>query len=305
MAQAKPLLVCIVGPTAIGKTTLSLAIGRAFGTEIISADSRQFFKEMNIGTAVPSNEELAAVPHHFIQFKSIFEPYSVGDFERDALSKLSQLFKNNSIVVMVGGSGLYIDAIVKGLDEFPIVSEEVRQQLNEEFEKHGIEILQEELKNVDPVYFNEVDIQNPQRVIRALEVFRSSGLPFSSFRLKGASKREFNTLFIGLTAERDIIYDRINKRVDQMMEIGLLDEVTGLLPYKELNALQTVGYRELFKYIEGTMGLDSAVEEIKKNTRRFAKRQLTWFNKNKNIAWFSIDTPSTEIIKYIEKALQP
>lgn len=303
MALFKPLLISIVGPTAIGKTSLSIAIAQAFATEIVSADSRQFFKEMKIGTAVPSRDELHAVKHHFIQNKSIFDVYSVGDFEREAIELLSELFQKHRILVMVGGSGLYVDAIVKGLDDFPQVSPEIRAQLNRDFRTGGIESLQKELKRTDPHYFEEVDIENTQRVIRALEVIRSSGLPFSSFRKKANAQREFDTLYIGLTAERETIYERINHRVDLMMEAGLLEEAKELLPHKDLNALQTVGYRELFDHLEGKTSLEVAKEEIKKNTRRFAKRQGTWFRKNDKIYWFSYDTPYSDIITYIEKAL--
>tara|TARA_R110002049_G_scaffold30496_5_gene104433 strand:+ start:3276 stop:4193 length:918 start_codon:yes stop_codon:yes gene_type:complete len=301
MAAKRPLLVCIVGATAIGKTSLAIKIANAFSTEILSADSRQFFKEMKIGTAVPSSEELAAAKHHFIQSKSIFENYSVGDFEREALLKLEQLFQTHSIVVMVGGSGLYVDAVVKGLDNFPKIPSEVRKNLNKEIELEGIESLQKELEAVDPKYFQKVDIDNPHRIIRALEVFRSTGKPYSSFLKKNDTTRNFDTVYIALTAERATIYDRINKRVDIMLEEGLLDEAKKLYPNKDLNALQTVGYRELFQYLEGTISLAEAIEEIKKNTRRFAKRQGTWFRKNPEIKWFEYDTDPAEIITYINE----
>ncbi|MEZ4858083.1 MAG: tRNA (adenosine(37)-N6)-dimethylallyltransferase MiaA [Flavobacteriaceae bacterium] len=303
MASKKPLLICIVGPTAIGKTSLSIKLANAFNTEIISADSRQFYKEMVIGTAVPSSKELNAAPHHFIQNKSIFENYSVGDFERDAMEVLNTLFKNHPIVIMVGGSGLYIDTIVKGLDEFPEVSEEIRALLKSQFEEKGMEFLQEELRKVDLSYFNEVDIYNTQRVMRALEVYRSSGKPFSDFRKNKQPNRAFNTLYIGLTAEREIIYSRINKRVDRMVEAGLVDEAKNLFPHKNLNALNTVGYKELFNYFEGNYTLEEAILEIKKNTRRFSKRQMTWFKKNKDITWFDYQTNPSEIIDFIKKAL--
>ena len=298
-----PLLVCIIGPTAIGKTRMGIQLAQAFQTEILSADSRQFFKEMTLGTAVPSEEELTAVKHHFIQNKSILESYSVGDFERDALALLKKLFQKHDIVVMVGGSGLYVDAVVKGLDEFPEVASEVREQLNETLKKEGLAPLQKELSEVDPKYFQKVDIQNPQRVIRALEVYRSSGKPFSSFRKAKKNHRFFDTLYIGLEAERAVVYDRINVRVDKMMSEGLLDEAKGLLAHKSVNALQTVGYRELFEYLEGRCSLEEAVEEIKKNTRRFSKRQGTWFRKNPEIRWFHYTAPVSEIKTYIQKTL--
>lgn len=302
MAQEKPLLVCIVGPTAIGKTKLSIELAQALQTEIISADSRQFFKEMSIGTAVPSSEELQSAPHHFIQNKSIHEFYSVGDFERDALAMLQELYKKHKILILVGGSGLYVDAIINGLDEFPEVSDAVRQALNMEYKTKGIGHLQKELQTSDPAYFKKVDVNNPQRVIRALEVIRSSGLPFSGFRGKKHVERPFNSIYIGLEAPREVIYERINKRVDKMMDLGLLEEANSLLPYKDLNALQTVGYKELFEYFENRSTLEQAIDLIKRNTRRFAKRQGTWFRKNPQINWFNYTTPVETIISFIKKA---
>ncbi len=295
------MLICVVGATAIGKTSLAVKLAQAFSTEIISADSRQFFKEMTIGTAVPSKQELSAAPHHFIQNKSIFEAYSVGDFERDAIALLENLFKKNQIVIMVGGSGLYVDAVVKGLDNFPKVPSEIREQLNLELNEKGLEALQNELRNADPVYFEKVDIQNPHRVIRALEIYRATGKPYSSFLKKENIQRDFNTLFIGLTINREIIYERINHRVDTMIKEGLIDEAKSLFQYKEENALQTVGYRELFEYFEGKISLEEAILEIKKNTRRFAKRQNTWFKKNEAIHWFDYDTEVSEIINFINE----
>ncbi len=301
MSSKKPLLICVVGATAIGKTSLAVKLAQAFSTEIISADSRQFFKEMTIGTAVPSKKELSAAPHHFIQNKSIFEAYSVGDFERDAIALLENLFKKNQIVIMVGGSGLYVDAVVKGLDNFPKVPSDIREQLNLELNEKGLEALQNELRNADPVYFEKVDIQNPHRVIRALEIYRATGKPYSSFLKKENIQRDFNTLFIGLTVNREIIYERINHRVDTMIKEGLIDESKSLFQYKEENALQTVGYRELFEYFEGKISLEEAILEIKKNTRRFAKRQNTWFKKNEAIHWFDYDTEVSEIINFINE----
>lgn len=300
MSFQQPTLICVVGPTAIGKTKLAIELAKAFNTEILSADSRQFFKEMTIGTAVPSSEELAAAPHHFIQNKTIFEPYSVGDFETEALQLLDCLFSNKNVVVMVGGSGLYVDAVTKGLDTFPKISKGTREQLNSELEEKGLETLQKELKDRDPSYFKKVDHQNPHRVIRALEVIRTSGKPYSSFLNQEKKERSFKTLYVGLTADREKIYDRINKRVDIMMKAGLLEEVKKLEPHKNLNALQTVGYRELFDYLEGNSTLEEAVSEIKKNTRRFAKRQNTWFKKNESILWFDYATATSEIIKTIK-----
>ncbi len=301
MLSPKPLLICVVGPTAIGKTSLAIQLAKAFSTEIISADSRQFYKEMNIGTAVPSKDELEAVPHHFIQNKSIFEDYSVGDFERDAIQFINKYFEENKIAVMVGGSGLYVDAVVKGLDNFPEVSSEIREQLNAELKAKGIETLQNELKKVDPSYFEKVDIHNPHRLVRALEIFRATGKPYSSFLKKENDKRDFETLFIGLTADREFVYDRINQRVDKMIMDGLIEEANSLFPHKERNALQTVGYRELFEYFEENITKEKAISEIKKNTRRFAKRQNTWFKKNEAIQWFNYNTDASEIVKFIKE----
>ena len=284
----KKTLLTIVGPTAIGKTSLAIDLALHFGTEIISCDSRQFFKEMSIGTAVPSSEELAQVKHHFIQHKSIFDTYSVGDFERDAITLLKELFKQHNVVIMVGGSGLYADTVVYGLDDFPEVSPEIRNELNELYQKQGITYLQTRLKDLDPIQYTQMDVQNPQRMMRALEVCIASGKPYSSFLNKKETLRDFTNITIGLTAEREVVYNRINERVELMLENGLLIEAQTLFPPKKLNALQTVGYRELFDFLEGKTSLDFAVEEIKKNTRRFAKRQYTWFHKNKDIHWFKI-----------------
>ena len=284
----KKILLTVVGPTAIGKTSLAIDLALHFGTEIISCDSRQFFKEMSIGTAVPSSEELAQVKHHFIQHKSIFDTYSVGDFERDVITLLKELFKQHNVVIMVGGSGLYADAVFYGLDDFPEVSPEIRNELNELYQKQGITYLQTRLKDLDPIQYERMDIQNPQRMLRALEVCIASGKPYSSFLNKKKILRDFTNLTIGLTAEREVVYERINRRVELMLEDGLLIEAQTLFPHKGLNALQTVGYRELFDFFEGKTSLAFAVEEIKKNTRRFAKRQYTWFHKNKDIHWFEI-----------------
>ncbi|WP_412561145.1 tRNA (adenosine(37)-N6)-dimethylallyltransferase MiaA [Winogradskyella sp. MIT101101] len=296
-------LISIVGPTAIGKTALSIKLAQHFNTKIISADSRQFYKEMNIGTAVPSAEELSAVNHHFIQHKSIKDIYTVGDFERDAISAIKDIHQNNPVAVMVGGSGLYVKAVTKGLDDFPDVNANIRIELNKRFEDIGIESLQNQLKELDPVAYKIIAIDNPQRLVRALEICIGTGKPYSSFLTNPEKKRQFKTISIGLKAERQTIYDRINQRVDIMIENGLLEEAESLLPYKNLNALNTVGYKELFQYFEGNSTLDFAISEIKKNTRRFAKRQLTWFKKDDSIVWFDFETDVNKIISYIEKQL--
>jgi len=308
MSSEKPTLICVVGPTAIGKTSLSIELASSFKTEIISADSRQFFKEMSIGTAVPNKEELSIAKHHFIHNRSIFNPYSVGDFKNEAQAKLKDIFTKQKCAIMVGGAGLYIDAVLYGLDEFPNVPSGLREQLNDEMKDQGIKTLQEELKISDPDYYNEMDIHNPHRIIRALEIIRTSGKPFSSYRknttTNSAINQIFNILMIGLKAPRKIVYDRINRRVDQMIEHGLIDEAVKLLPFKELNALQTVGYKELFQYFEGIYTLDEAIDRIKMNTRRFAKRQETWFKKNDSIHWFDHDTNPQIIIDFIKKTIQ-
>ena len=300
MKEPEKYLITVVGPTAIGKTSLAIKLAKHYHTEILSCDSRQFFKEMYIGTAVPSEKELNEAQHHFIQHISIFDSYSVGDFERDAILKLSSLFKDNNVVVMAGGSGLYVNAVIKGLDEFPEVPEHIRTELNKLYENQGIEALQVRLKELDPVHYEKMDIQNPQRVIRALEICIASNKPYSSFLNQKKVIRPFKSIVVGLTANREVIYDRINKRVDIMIENGLIEEAKRLFTYRKLNALQTVGYKELFKYFEGEYTKEFAISEVKKNTRRFAKRQLTWFNRNENTLWFDFNTPLKEIIEKIE-----
>lgn len=297
-------LISIVGPTAIGKTALGIDLANYFNTEIISSDSRQFYKEMSIGTAVPGRSELTEVTHHFIQDRSIFEDYNVGQFEKDALNKLNKLFQKFNIIVMVGGSGLYVDAILRGLDDFPAVDKNIRKNLKIKLEKDGIEYLQEKLKELDSETYEKIDIDNHQRVIRALEICLGTGNPYSSFLTDKSSVRNFIPVKIGLTADREIIYNRINQRVDLMIENGLIQEAENLFQYKNLNALQTVGYKELFTYFEGAITLNSAVEEIKKNTRRFAKRQGTWFRKDSEIKWFDFQEKSDQIIQYIETIIK-
>ena len=292
-------LITIVGPTAIGKTALSIQLANHFKSAIISCDSRQFYKEMTIGTAVPDTDELAAAAHHFIQNRSIFEDYNVGSFERDTLTKLDDLFKENPIQIMVGGSGLYVDAVLKGLDYFPEVDPKIREALTLKLEKEGVEVLQEQLKELDPETYNVIELQNPKRVMRALEVCIGSGIPYSTFKNKPKAPRNFTSIKIGLDADREIIYNRINMRVDNMLENGLLEEAKNLYQHKGLNALQTVGYRELFSYFDGDFTKEFAVSEIKKNTRRFAKRQGTWFKRDETTLWFDYKTEINTIIAKI------
>lgn len=296
-------LINIVGPTAIGKTALAIKLAHHFGTEITSSDSRQFFKEMSIGTAVPSEEELSEAIHHFIQHKSIFESYSVGDFERDTIKFLENFYKKNSIIIMVGGSGLYSNAVLYGLDEFPDISQQIREDLNSEYKNKGIEFLQKKLQQLDPQHYENVDIYNPQRIIRALEVCIGTGKAYSSFLNKKKKDRFFSFIQIGLIAEREAMYNRINLRVEKMLENGLFKEVQRLYKYKNLNALQTVGYREFFDFLDSKINFNQAIELTKMNTRRFAKRQLTWYNKQTDIQWFDYKTNLSEIVNYINSKL--
>lgn len=295
-------LIVIVGPTAVGKTSLSIVLAKAFNTSILSADSRQFFKEMNIGTAKPGRNEMQDVPHYFISSHSVSENYNVGKFEAEAMALIEDLFKKNDVLVLVGGSGLYIDAICKGFDELPEADTMVREKISSLLKTKGIEGLQEQLKELDPVYYKQVDLQNPQRLSRALEVCLTSGKPYSTLREGKSKKRDFNIIKIGLNTSREVLYDRINQRVDEMMANGLLEEVKELEAYKNLNALQTVGYKELFDHLEKGTDIKPAIDLIKQNTRKFAKRQLTWFRRDPEIKWFKPDEVA-EIINYIKEKL--
>lgn len=303
MNKNPKILWSIVGPTGIGKTALSIELAKNLKTEIISCDSRQFYKELKIGTAAPSSEELSLVPHHFIGNLSIAQDYSVGDFEKDALRKINELFNKYDQLIMVGGSGLYEKAVNEGLDNFPDIDTKVREDLTVEIQEKGLSYLQEELKKNDPEYYSQVDYNNPQRVMRALEIFRGTGKPYSSFRKNLVEKRNFTSVKIGLTASRDLIYDRINKRVDLMMEKGLLEEVISLQSYRHKNALQTVGYKELFDYLDGNSSLEFAIDEIKKNSRRYAKRQLTWYRRDESVNWFDYQS-SQEIVDFVTKRIR-
>lgn len=280
------ILITISGPTAAGKTSIGLELAQYFKTEIISADSRQFYRETQIGTAKPSIEELNAVPHHFINSHSITENFSVADFEKAALAKLEELFETHSIVIMVGGSGLYLQAIYQGFDEMPDVNADERAKWNKLYQENGLEHLQEQLKILDFNYYQQVDLQNPQRIIRALEVSSSTGKSFSSLLTKTKKQRDFKIIKIGINPKREILYNRINQRVDKMIENGLIKEAQQLLPFKHLNALNTVGYKELFEAFNNNLPVKEAIEKIKQNTRRFAKRQITWFKKDEEIMWF-------------------
>ncbi|MCX6172027.1 MAG: tRNA (adenosine(37)-N6)-dimethylallyltransferase MiaA [Flavobacterium sp.] len=303
-------LITIIGPTAIGKTSLSIDLAKHFDCEIISCDSRQFYKEMTIGTAVPTDEELNAVKHHFIQNKTIFENYTVGDFEQEAIDKLDELFLKNKVQIMVGGSGLYVDAVLKGFDDFPEIENNIREKINVDFELFGIDYLQNRLKELDHDYFqkltyeNPQTLQNPQRMKRFIEVCLGTGNPYSSYIGQKKNQRRFTPIVIGLEGDREIVYNRINQRVDSMINIGLLAEAEKLYQNKNLNALQTVGYRELFDYFDRKTSLDFAIEEIKKNTRRFSKRQLTWFKRTENAVWFDNLKNRNKIISHIENIIK-
>jgi tRNA dimethylallyltransferase len=299
----KTLLV-IAGPTGIGKTAMAIGLAQRFRTEILSADSRQFYREMRIGTAVPTEKELQAAPHHFIQHLSIHEEYSVGDYEKDALQRLDSLFLKHDVVVMAGGSGLYIDAVLFGFDNFPEIDPDFRLELIRDLEQHGLPALQTELKTKDPSYAARADLQNPQRVIRALEVCRATGKPYSSFLGKKKPKRPFSYIILGLEASRAELYRRIEERVDRMVTDGLLEEARKLMPFRHLNALQTLGYRELFDHFEGKTDIHQAVSEIKKNSRRYAKRQGTWFRRHKDILLIPHDSFEEEVFARVSKKLK-
>ena len=293
----------MVGPTAIGKTRAGVSIAQHFNAEIISADSRQFYKEMNVGTAKPVAEEQKGIYHHFVDFLSVTESYTVGDFERDVDQLLLEYFQNNNIAVLVGGSGLFVDAVCMGLDEFPEVNISIKDSLNAQFIQEGLAPLLQKLKELDRPYYDMVDRSNHRRVIRALEVSVSTGKPFSSFLSPSSKEDKYHVIRIGLEMKRELLFERINNRVDGMINAGLLDEVTSLVKYRDMRALQTVGYKELFGYLEGEISLQDAVEQIKNNTRKYCKRRLTWFRKNKAINWFPADDPS-KIISFIETRLR-
>jgi tRNA dimethylallyltransferase len=296
---AKKTLIVITGPTAVGKTALSVNLAEKLNTEIISADSRQFYLEMNIGTAKPTDEGLQKVKHHFINSLSIQEDYSAGDYEKDALKCIEGLFKNYTELILVGGSGLFIKAVCDGLDRLPPGDNQIREHYENLFREKGLELLQTELKEKDKAYFETVDRQNPRRLIRALEVISLTGKPFSSFRKRKKVTRNFDIIKTGLNLDKELLRKRIDQRVDEMLALGWLEECKKLYPYRNLNALKTVGYNELFNFIDGKTDWDTAVKNIKTNTWHYAKRQLTWFKKDKEIKWFQADKPE-EILKYLE-----
>ena len=298
----KKHLIVIAGPTASGKTATAIKVAKTFDTVIISADSRQFYKELSIGTAAPTEEELSEVKHYFVHNFSIEQSYDVADYEQDVLCLLNELFKQHDVVVMTGGSGLFIDAVCNGLDLIPDISSETRNKVNEIYEKGGLVALQSEVEKVDPEYYKIVDRQNPRRLQRAIEVFLQTGKPYSTFRKNKHVDRDFNIIKTALLWDRDELIKRINKRVDNMMESGLLDEVKSVYDKRHLNSLNTVGYKELFEYLDGKAILEQAVEQIKINTRQYAKRQMTWLRKNTEYHWFSIDEYD-KMLEFIKEQL--
>lgn len=292
-------MILVVGPTAVGKTDLCLNLAKKFKTEIVSCDSRQFYREMNLGTAKPTSNELKLVPHHFINSLSIEQAYDVRKFERAALILLDELFSKNKAVIMTGGSGLFADAIANGLDEMPDVAPEIRAEIIKEYEEKGLAFLQEEIATNDPEYFETVDQKNPQRLMRALEIWRGTGKKFSSFRVKSKKERPFEVIKIGLERNRKELYARIDLRMDQMIAAGLFDEADALFGKRHLNALQTVGYSEIFGFLEEKYDKEEAIRLLKRNSRRYAKRQMTWFKKDEEIRWFSPENQD-EILAYLE-----
>lgn len=294
--------VFICGPTAVGKTKIAIELAHWLETEIVSFDSRQFYRELKIGAAPPDADELQAVKHHFIGNLSVEDNLSAGAFEKRALQSMNGIFQQHDALILVGGSGLYMKALLEGFDQLPEVPAETRARINQQYQDSGLPYLQEEVAKRDPEYYAQVDRQNPQRLIRALEIMESSGQKFSFFRQKRKAKRDFRSLKVGLNMPRQKLYERINLRVDKMMEAGLLQEARSLYPLREKNALQTVGYRELFAHFEGKYDLETAVEEIKKSSRRYAKRQLTWFRRDDEIKWFDPDN-LTDIKTYLSERL--
>ena len=292
-------LIVIVGPTASGKTSVAIEIAKKYNTEIISADSRQFYNEIPIGTAAPQNEEMQGIKHHFIGNLTVNDYYNVSKFEQDVMELLKKKFQKNKIMLMVGGSGLYIDAVCNGIDDLPDADEELRAKLNKLFDEEGFSAIQQKLKQLDPKYYEKVDLNNPKRILRALEVSIQTDKPYSSHRKGNSAERPFNIIKIGLEIPREQLIERIDRRLDSMIKEGWIEEATSVLPYKDNNALNTVGYKELFKYLENEWSLDLAIEKIKVNTRRYAKRQMTWFKRDKETTWFSPDD-SEKIIEFID-----
>jgi tRNA dimethylallyltransferase len=293
-------LIVLVGPTAVGKTSVGIELARHFQTEIISSDSRQIYREMRIGTAVPSADELTAVKHHFIQTRTVKEYYNASMFEFDVLDKLNLLFKKYDTVLMVGGSTLYIDAVCYGIDDLPTVDFKLREELMQKYREEGMEYLRQQLRQLDPEHYNKVDLKNPNRMLKAIEVSLMTGKPYSAHLTAQRKSRDFNIIKLALNVQREELFSRINQRVDLMIAEGLEAEARSVQPLREYNALKTVGYREMFDYIDGAITLEEAVEQIKTNTRRYAKRQITWFNRDKEMPWFE-PSQITEMVNFIKE----
>lgn len=298
----KKVLLAVVGPTAVGKTSLSIQLAQRYDAEIVSADSRQIYREMSVGTAKPSSAEKKGIVHYFIDSHSVQQDFSAGDYEREALKVLDAIFERHTVAVLVGGSGLFVKALCEGLDSFPPSKEGVREKWKRILKEKGLSYLQNYIRDIDPDFYASGEMKNPQRVIRAIEVYESSGLPFSHFRKNAVKERSFEVIPIGLNLEREVLYERINKRVDEMVEQGLVEEVESLLPYRELSALRTVGYSELFAYFDKVSSLPEAIAKVKQNTRRYAKRQITWFKKMPGIQWFS-PQEQEKVFNYVERKI--
>ncbi len=296
-------LIIVLGPTGVGKSDTSIQLAKHYHSEIISADSRQFFKELSIGTAVPSTDDMNLVPHHFIQTKSIHDYYNVSEYEVEALQLIDKLFKSNNPLILTGGSMLYIDTICNGIDDIPTVDPEIRDEVISWYEENGIEALRQRLQEIDPEYYMIVDRNNPKRMIHAVEIHQMTGMPFTSFRKKTIKERPFQIIKIGINQDRKILYDRINARVLRMMDAGLLEEAKAVYCFRNLNSLNTVGYKELFSYFDGTCSLDEAIDLIQRNTRKYARKQLTWFRHDQQIKWFEPDQ-TQEIIDYVDHEMK-
>ena len=296
-------LIVLIGPTGVGKTELSLSIAESFHTCIVSADSRQLYADLKIGTAAPTPGQLARVPHHFVGTLQLTDYYSAAQYETEVMNKLEELFKENDVVVLTGGSMMYVDAICKGIDDIPTVDKETRELMLQRYEEEGLEQLCKELKLLDPEYYNIVDLKNPKRVIHALEICYMTGKTYTSFRTRSTKERPFHIIKIGLTRDREELYDRINRRVDIMMQDGLLEEARSVYTYKHLNSLNTVGYKEMFKYLDGEWTLDFAIEKIKQNSRIYSRKQMTWFKRDTDITWFHPEQQK-EIMQHIKSQIQ-
>jgi tRNA dimethylallyltransferase len=295
-------LIIVLGPTGVGKSDISIQLTKNYHSEIISADSRQFFRELSIGTAVPSSEDMEMVPHHFIQTKSIHDYYNVSEYETEALQLISELFERVNPLILTGGSMLYVDTICNGIDDIPTVDPVIRDEVINWYEKNGIEALRERLLEIDPEYYRIVDLNNPKRLLHAVEIQQMTGKPFTSFRKKMIKERPFRIIKVGINQDRKVLYDRINQRVLKMMDAGLLEEARAVYPYRKLNSLNTVGYKELFSYLDGECTLDEAIDLIQRNTRKYARKQLTWFRRDQQIKWFEPEQIQ-EIIEFVDSKM--